>query len=246
MGNVEGNEMIGMGTLVNVVAVIAGGAAGLVLKRGMKQRFQDIITQAIGLAVIFIGVSGGLSQLLVLVDGKFETQKSMMLIISMVLGALIGEAIDIDGHTEHFGAWLKHKAKSDGDSLFIEGFVITSLTTCVGAMAVVGAINDGLTGDASMLYMKSILDFVISIIFASTYGIGVLFSVIPIVIFQGSITLLATLIAPYLTQGVIDNMSAVGGVLIFVVGINLVFKAKIKVANLLPALIIAVAYAYIM
>lgn len=235
--------MIGMGTLVNSTAVIAGGIVGLILKKGIKQRFQDIVTQAIGLAVIFIGVSGGMSQLLILVNGKFETQGSMMLIISLVLGALVGEAIDIEGYAERFGAWLKHKAKSDSDSLFIEGFVTTSLTICIGAMAVVGAINDGLTGDASMLYMKAILDLVIVIIFASTYGMGVLFSVIPLTVFQGSITVLARVIAPYLTQNVINSMSMVGSILIFCVGINLVFKARIKVANLLPALFVSIVYA---
>jgi len=236
--------MIGTGTLVNSAAVIVGGIAGLILKRGIKQRFQDIVTQATGLAVIFIGIAGGMSQMLKLVDGKFETQGSMMLIVSLVAGALIGEWINIEGYAERFGAWLRHKAKSDGDSLFIEGFVTTSLTICIGAMAVVGAINDGLTGDAQMLYMKAILDLVIVIIYASTYGIGVIFAVIPLAIFQGSITLLARIIAPYLTQSVIDSMTMVGSVLIFCVGVNLVFKARIKVANLLPALLAAVAYAY--
>jgi len=237
--------MIGTGTLVNSAAVIVGGLAGLTLKKGIKQRFQDILTQAIGLAVIFIGISGGMSQLLLLTDGKFETRDPMVLIISMVFGALLGEAVNIEGYAERFGTWLKHKAKSDGDSLFIEGFVTTSLTICIGAMAVVGAINDGLTGDASMLYMKAILDLVIVIIFASTYGLGVVFSVIPLAVFQGSITLLARVIAPYLTDSVIDTMSMVGSVLIFCVGVNLVFKAKIKVANLLPALLIAIGYAYL-
>lgn len=236
--------MIGTGTLVNSAAVIAGGLAGLVLKKGIKQRYQDIVAQAIGLAVIFIGISGAVSGMLVKTADGFETQGSMLLIFSLVVGALIGEWINIEGYAGRFGEWLRHKAKSEGDSLFIEGFVTTSLTICIGAMAVVGAINDGLTGDASMLYTKAILDLVIVIIFASTYGIGVIFSVIPLAVFQGSITLLAAVIAPYLTESVIANISLVGSVLIFCVGVNLMFKAKIKIANLLPALIVAVVYAY--
>lgn len=237
--------MVGTGTLVNAAAVIIGGLLGLVLKKGIKQRFQDIVTQAIGLAVIFIGISGAMSGLLVIKGGAIETQGSMMLILSLVIGALVGEWINIEEYAIRFGEWLKHKAHSDGDSQFIDGFVTTSLTICIGAMAVVGAINDGLTGDASMLYTKAILDLVIVIIFASTYGVGVIFSVIPLVAFQGIITLLSRLIAPYLTGQVIANISMVGSVLIFCVGLNLMFKLKIKIANLLPALLVAVAYAYL-
>ena len=238
--------MAGVGTLVNAAAVIAAGILGLILKKGIQKRFQDIVTKAIGLAVIFIGISGTLSEILVIEKGEITTQGSMMLIISLVAGALLGEWIDLEGYAEKFGGWLKHKARSDGDSLFIEGFVVTSLTICIGAMAVVGALNDGLTGDASMLYTKAILDFIIVIIFASTYGAGVIFSVIPLVVFQGSITILARFIAPYLTGEVIGNLSMVGSVLIFCVGLNLTFKAGLKIANLLPALLVAVLFTLIL
>lgn len=238
--------MIGAGTLVNAGAVLAAGLIGFILKKGIRQRFQDIVTQAVGLAVIFIGIAGTLSEVLVYQNGEFTTRGSMMLILSLVVGAFVGEWINIEKFAEQFGQWLRHKARSDGDSSFIEGFVVTSLTICIGAMAVVGAINDGLTGDANMLYTKAILDFVIVIIFASTYGIGVVFSVVPLIVFQGSITVLARFIAPYLTGEVIDNLSLVGSVLIFCVGLNLVFQIKIKIANLLPALIFAAGYAWAM
>ena len=238
--------MAGVGTLVNSAAVIAAGILGLILKKGIQKRFQDIVTKAIGLAVIFIGISGALSEIMVIQNGKITTQGSMMLIISLVLGALLGEWIGLEEYIQKFGGWLKHKAKSDGDSLFIEGFVVTSLTICIGAMAVVGALNDGLTGDASMLYTKAVLDFVIVIIFASTYGAGVIFSVIPLAVFQGTITVLARFIAPYLNDMMIGNLSLVGSVLIFCVGLNLVFKSGLKIANLLPALLVAVLYTLIL
>lgn len=238
--------MIGMGTLVNAAAVIVAGVIGLFLKKGISDRFQNMVTQVIGLATIFIGTSGALSEMLVIQGESISTRGSMMLIISLVLGSLLGEWIDIEGYTEKFGSWLKAKSKSDGDSLFIEGFVVASLTICVGAMAIVGALNDGLTGDASMLYTKSILDFIIIIIFSAAYGMGAVFAVIPLTVLQGSVTLMAGFIAPMLTPLMIANLSLVGSVLIFCVGINLMFKKKLKIANMLPALVMVVIYTAVM
>lgn len=237
--------MIGTGTLVNVAAVIIGGGIGMLIRGGIKQRFQDILMQALGLSTLFIGVSGALKGMFTVNGEGLETGGAMVLILSLVLGALIGEGINIEKQFERFGEWLKRKVKSNGDSRFVEGFVTASLVICVGAMAVVGSLQDGLTGDASMLYTKAILDFVIVLVLASALGKGVLFSALPLGILQGSITLFAGVIAPVLSDRMIDNLSFIGSALIFCVGINLCFGKKIKVGNLLPALVIAVLAALI-
>lgn len=234
--------MIGLGTIVNALTVIAGGLLGLLLKGGLKQRFQDILMQALGLATVFIGVSGALKGMLVIQDGMIGVSGTMMMVISLVLGALIGEWIDLDSATERFAGWLKRKTKAENDSYFIDGFVATSLTICVGAMAIVGSLEDGLTGNATMLYTKAILDGIITLIFASAYGKGAIFSVLPLVALQGSITAFAQVLQPILTEQTIANLSFVGSMLIFCVGTNLMFKTKIKVANLLPALLVVVIY----
>lgn len=232
--------MIGLGTIVNVLAVICGSFIGMLCNGGLKQRFQDILMQVLGLATMFIGASGALKGIFVFHGETIETTGTMLMIISLVVGALIGEWINIEKRMEHFGEWLKVKVKGRDNQRFVEGFVTASLVICVGAMAVVGALQDGLTGDASMLYTKSILDFVIVLIFAATLGSGVLFSAIPLGIFQGSITLFAKFIEPILSDQMINNLSFVGSILIFGVGVNLSFGNKFKVGNMLPALIIVV------
>lgn len=232
--------MRGLGTIVNVAAVVAGGLLGLLLKNGLKQRVQDTLIQALGLSTLFLGISGALTGLLTLSEeGKLTTTGTAVLIASLVGGGLIGELINIEQGLERFGEWLKRKSKSENDAGFLSGFITASFVICIGAMAVVGSIEDGLSGNASMLYAKSALDAVIVTIFASTYGKGAIFSAIPVGIFQGSITLLAGLVAPYLGAAVIASLSFVGSALIFCVGVNLVWGKKFKVANLLPALIIA-------
>jgi len=231
--------MRGLGTIVNVAAVLAGGLAGLLLKNGLKQRFQDILMKALGLSTMFLGIAGAMTGLLKISDGKLATAGTATLIASVVGGALIGEWINIARKLERFGVWLRRKAKSENDTGFLEGFVNASLVICVGAMAIVGPIQDGLTGDASMLYAKSILDAVIVMIFASTCGKGALFSAIPLGILQGGVTLLAGFVAPFLGEAVIAGISFVGSALIFCVGVNLSFGNRFKVANMLPALVIA-------
>ena len=232
--------MRGLGTIINVAAVVAGSMVGMLIRTGLKQRFQDILIQACGLATMFIGIAGTLAGLLKVVDGGVETQNTMLLVFSLVIGGLLGECIDIELRLDHLGVRLQHLAKADNNSMFVEGFVTASLVICVGAMAIVGSIQDGLTGDYSMLCAKAVLDMVIVMVFASTMGIGVLFSALPLGIYQGLITLCAVLIAPFLSEGLIQNMSFVGSALIFCVGYNLIFGKKIKVGNLLPAILIPV------
>ncbi len=241
--NIGGTRMRGLGTIVNVAAVLAGGLAGLLLKNGLKQRFQDILMKALGLSTIFLGIAGAMTGLMEISGGRLATAGTATLIASLVLGSLVGEWINIDRGLEHFGTWLRRKAKSENDAGFLEGFVNASLVICVGAMAIVGPIQDGLTGDASMLYAKSALDAVIVMIFASTCGKGALFSAIPLGILQGGVTLLAGLVAPLLGEAVIAGVSFVGAALIFCVGVNLCFGNRFKVANMLPALVVAGAIA---
>ena len=234
--------MIGLGTIINSATVIVGGLIGLTLKKGLKPRFQETITQALGLSVIFVGGSGALKEIFRVQGDGLSTNGIMMMVICFALGAILGEWINIERYTEQFGEFLKKKAKSEGDTRFVDGFVNASLTTCVGAMAIVGALQDGLAGDYSMLATKAILDGVILIILAANYGIGPIFAVIPIVILQGGVTLLATVIEPYMTTQAISDMSLVGSMMIFCIGINLMFKKRIRVANMLPVLVLVLIW----
>lgn len=232
--------MHGMGTIVNAAAIVVGGSLGLALKKGLKPRFQDILMQIMGICVMFIGISGALTGLLAAnADGTLTTQNSMLFIGAMVLGGLLGEAINIARGLERFGDWLKIKARSTGDPRFTDAFVTASLVVCVGAMAIVGSIQDGMLGDASLLYAKAILDFVIIMVFASANGKGAVFSAVPVALLQGSVTVLAGLVAPIFSAEVIAAISFVGSVLIFCVGTNLCLNTKFSVANMLPALIFA-------
>lgn len=234
--------MIGTGTMANVAAVILGGLIGLLLKKGLSKRFEDILMQAIGIAVIFIGAAGAMPGMLEVAGNSLSGKSSLAMILSLALGALVGEALNIENALERFGTWLKHKVEKDKESPFVEGFVNTSLVICVGAMAVVGALQDGLGNSADMLYSKALLDGVIVLVFASTYGKGAIFSALPIALWQGGITLAASLLAPFVSDPVLDNLSFIGSILIFCVGINLCFGKRIRVGNMLPALVFGVIF----
>ena len=235
-------DMIGIGTIANTGAVIAGGIIGILFKKGLSQRFQDTIMQAIGLAVIFIGISGTLEKMLAIDGGSLTSGGTMMCAVSLALGAVIGEWMNIEKRFVKFGDWLRKKSGREKDSKFIDGFVMTTLTICVGAMAVIGPLQDGLAGDPSMLYTKALLGGIIVAIFSAAFGVGAIFSAIPLFLFQGSITLLARAIQIFLTTPMIDNMSMIGSMLIFCVGVNMIFPVKIKVANMLPSLIVVILY----
>lgn len=235
--------MIGLGTIVNVLLVLAGGIAGLFLKKILSSRLTDTIMQGLGLAVIIIGLSGTLSAAFTVVDGKISSQYTLMMIISLAIGALAGELINIEAKLDAFAKMCERKFTPEAKtSTFAQGFVTASLIFCVGAMAVVGAIEDGINGNPKILFAKSALDAVTAMIFASTLGIGVLFSAVAVGVYQGVITLLAVFIAPYLNDEVITQMSLVGSVLIMGIGFNMLKITKIKVGNLLPAILIPVIY----
>jgi len=232
--------MIGLGTMINTIAVVLGGVVGILFKKGITERFEKNLMQANGLAVIFIGISGALKYMMVVDNGSISTQGTMLLIFSLVIGSLIGEFINIEAKMEIIGEKLKSAAKVKNDSRFVDGFVTTSLIICVGAMAIVGAMQDGLTRDCSMLIAKALLDFIIVIILTATYGIGAAFSAIPIFVYQGSITLITALFGSIISSALIAELSFVGSTLIFCVGVNLVREKTFRVANMLPALFIPV------
>lgn len=234
--------MIGLGTIANAAAVLLGGGLGLLLKNKMKPRFAESVQKAMGLATIFIGAAGAFAGMLKIDGGKLQTGGSMLLIISLIMGTVIGELLKIEQRMETLGEWLKgrFRVKEGG---FVDGFVTASLVICVGAMAVVGSLNDGLHGDYSLLLVKSALDFVIIMVFASSLGIGALFSALPLAVYQGLITLFAGLIKDFMSDALIADMSFIGSVLIFAVGINIVFNKVFRVGNMLPGLLIPIIYA---
>lgn len=235
--------MTGLGTLINAAAILAGGILGMTFGKFMKPRYQETLTMACGVSVIFLGVAGTMEKMLAVTAEGLESGGTMMIIGSFVLGSLLGEWMNIEQHLEEFGDWLKAKTGSSGDHQFVDGFVTASLTVCIGAMAVVGAIQDGIYGDYSILLAKAALDFIIILVMSASMGKGCLFSTVPVGLFQGSVTLLARLIEPFMTEAALDNLSLTGSMLIFCVGVNLLWGKKVKVANMLPALLIAVIWA---
>ena len=198
-----------------------------------------------GLAVIFIGAAGGVGRIIELNKTENGTVQILMMVLAFTLGSFLGELINIQHLTERFASWLKVKTKSENDNGFVSGFVSASLTICVGAMAVIGPIQDALSHDYSTLFTKAVLDLVIIMVMASAMGKGTVFSVIPLAAVQGSITLIAKLVEPYLTQSAVTNISFVGSMMIFCVGVNLMFDKKIRVANMLPTIIFSVAFSFL-
>ena len=196
----------------------------MIFKSKISKRFQDIIMQVMGLAVMFIGASGALRGIFTVKDGFLETGGTMLMIASLTIGALLGELINIEAQMERFGEWLKDKAKSSGDTKFVEGFVTASLTVCIGAMAIVGSIEDGISGNHDTLFAKAALDFVIVMV-------CVAFSAIPVAILQGTVTICAGFIAPIMNDSIIANISFIGSMLIFCVGVILIFNRSIGKAD---------------
>lgn len=238
--------MIGLGTVINAAAIIVGGIIGLFGGKWLKPQIRETVTKATGVCVIFIGVAGVLEQMLTVEDGKLTAGGTTMLIVSIALGGLVGELLRIHLLMERFGEWLKQKSGNSKDDRFLDGFVTATMTVCIGAMAIVGAVKDGIYGDYSILTAKALLDFIIILIMASSLGVGCIFSAIPVVIFQGTFTVLAKLIEPLLTAEALSAISLVGSALIFCVGLNLIRKDTVRVANLLPSLVFAAAYALIL
>ena len=237
--------MRGMGTIANVLAIIIGGSLGLFCKNLLKDRYQETIMKATGIATMFLALSGTLSKMFVIQQEGIQTTGSMNVILSLVIGALIGEMIDIDHFFEKFGNWLKLKTKSQGDHQFVNAFVTASLTVCIGAMAIMGASQDGLYANPSILFAKAVLDFVIILVMSSSMGKGCFFAFIPVAFLQGTLTALSVGLAPFMTTSLLNHLDMVGNILIFCVGINLIWPRTIRVANLLPALVVAVVLSFL-
>ena len=237
--------MIGLGTIINVAAILGGGIIGALFGKFLKESLQSALIKSTGICVMFIGISGALEKIMSISDGKLTSGGTLMMIGSFAIGTLIGELINIDEKIEHFGEWLKKKTGNGKDTSFVDGFVSASITVCIGAMTVVGSIEDGLFGNYSILLIKSLLDFIIIIVMTSSMGKGCVFSVIPVFILQGGFTLAAKFIEPYMTEAALHNLSLTGSILIFCVGLNLLRKNSVKVANMLPAILVAVIWAFI-
>jgi len=220
-----------IGTLVNVAAVLLGGSIGLLLKGRIPGKFAENIARAVGLCVCIIGTTGA-------IKGDL-----MLLVVSLALGAFTGELLRIEDGLNQLGLWMQKMVSRKGDnSTFAEGFVAATLLFCVGAMAIIGSIESGLGLDRSIIYTKSILDGTSAMVLASSLGLGVLFSAVVILIYQGSIEIFAGQVQNILSDAFVTQISAVGGVMILGIGFNMVLNAKIKVANLLPGLLFAAGY----
>ena len=231
--------MTGLGTIINVLCIVGGGLAGHLAGSRLKPAMQETVLTMTGIGVMVMGIGGALEKMLVFSDGKLSSANTMMMIVSLALGSAIGEALQIEEKIVQFGEWLKAKSNSTGDGSFVNGFVTASCTVCIGAMAVIGAIQDGTSGNYSTLLAKGLIDAIIICIMTASLGKGCIFSAIPVGIIQGIITAIAFFTGNFMPQKALDNLSFVGSVLIFCVGLNLVRKKQIRVANTLPAIVVA-------
>ena len=219
-----------LGVVVNTITVLVGSLIGLAAGRALPQRMSDTVMKGLGLCTLFIGITGML-----------EGENTLMLIVTMVLGAILGEGLDLDGKLQRGGAWLQSRFHSSqpGKTSIAEGFVSACLLFCVGAMTIVGSLESGLTGDHTLIFMKSAMDCVAAIIFASQMGIGVIFSAAFVLVYQGALTLLAGVVAPVLTDAMISEMSCVGSLIICGLALNMLEVTRLKVINYVPAIFLS-------
>lgn len=237
--------MIGLGTIINSGSIIAGGLIGHFAGKLFREEQQRALHIACGISVLFIAIAGAMEGMLKIESGNVTSGKSMLVVLCLAIGTMIGELLGIEKGFERLGEWLKEKTGNGGDADFVNAFVTSSLTVCIGAMAIVGAIQDGILNDCSTLLVKSVLDFIIIVVMTSAMGKGCIFSALPVCVFEGTITLFARLISPVMTETAIIYLSLIGSILIFCVGINLVWGKIIRVANMLPAVVLAVLAAYL-
>jgi len=234
------------GTWVNLLAIVVGSMAGLLLKRGIPERVSSAVLRAQGVAICVIGVSGMLSNMLAYnpATGGMDSSGGLLLLISMVLGCVAGELLRLDDTLNRFGMWVERRIGDKGKG-FSQGFVSASLIFCVGVMSIIGPLNGGLTGDGGVLYIKSMLDGTTAIILASTLGFGVLFAAVPVLVIQGAVTLLAQQLQPFVNDELLGMFSMVGYAIVFCVGVNFLLDAKIKTANLLPSMLVPIVYYFV-
>ena len=231
--------------MINTAAIIVGGGIGHFTGKLFSEEQQESLNKACGVSVIFIAIAGAMEGMLHIQGNTLLSGKSMLVVLCLAIGTIIGELMGIERGFEYFGEWLKRKIGNSGDAGFVNAFVTTSLTVCIGAMAIVGAIQDGILGDYSTLAVKAVLDLIIVAVMTSSMGKGCVFSAIPVFLFEGAITLLARLLSPIMTDLAVAYLSLIGAVLIFCVGVNLVWGKKLRVANMLPAVLLAIVAAYL-
>ena len=224
--------MTGLGTIINSISIIAGGLVGHFTGKLFRVEQQEALNKACGVSVLFIGIAGAMEGMLSIDGGKISSGKSMLVVLCLAIGTIIGELIGIEHGFESFGEWLKQKTGNSKDAEFVNAFVTASLTVSIGAMAIVGSIQD-------------VLDFIIIAVMTSSMGRGCAFSAIPVFVFEGSITLLAGLLSPVMTELALAYLSLVGSLLIFCIGVNLIWGKKVSVANMLPSVLLAVLAAYL-
>ena len=234
--------MRGLGTIINIILIILAGTFGCTFSSKMKEKMQETLFLITGIAVIFVGIAGAMEQMLMIENGRLIPRNIMMVICCLAIGAIVGEYFDLDGKMNQFADYVKKKSNNGNDTKFIIAFVNTSCVVCIGAMAVIGAIKDGISGDITVLAAKGVIDFILVSVMSASLGKGCMFSAIPVAIFQGSITLLAMMLNTVVPAVALENLSCVGSILIFCVGVNMVFDRKMRVANVLPAVIIAVIW----
>lgn len=237
--------MFGLGTIINFGAIIVGGIVGLLCGKKLPEKLRETLINGMGAVVIIIGITGVIEKMMTAYGGTLDIKTSVMLITSLALGTVIGELIGIEHGIEKFGVWLKTKTKSETDGGFVDGFLTASITVCVGAMAIVGSIEDGISGNISILLSKSIIDAITIMILTASKGKGCIFSAFPVLIFQGIFTLIAHFAGGFMSDGALNNLSFVGSVLIMLVGLNLIRDKKIRVANMLPSIVPAALWSLI-
>lgn len=237
--------MIGLGTIINSAGIVAGGIIGHFAGKLFRPEQQEALNKACGLSVIFIAIAGAMEGMLQIDGASLTSGRSMLVVLCLALGTVIGELLGIESCFERFGGWLKGRTGNAGDASFVNAFVTASLTVSIGAMAIIGSIQDGLLGDFSTLAVKSVLDFIIIAVMTSSMGKGAAFSALPVFVFEGAMTLLARLLSPVMTATAVAYLSLIGSVLIFCIGVNLVWGKKLSVANMLPSVLLAILAAYL-
>lgn len=236
--------MRGLGTIINVVCILAGGLVGYFAGERLKDHMRETLMTMTSIGVVVLGMGGALAKMLVIENGQLTTTGTIMMVLSLAFGAIIGEALQIEEKVVALGEWLKVKSHSTGDSSFVGGFVSASCTVCIGAMAVIGSIQDGVSGDYSVLAAKGIIDAFIICVMAASQGKGCIFSALPVGVVQGAMTLAAYFVGDFLPAASLNNLSYVGSILIMCIGLNLLRTKQIRVANALPAIVVAVVWGF--
>lgn len=232
-----------LGTIVNAAAIAAGGLAGVLLKKGIKESWAESINRAMGIAIAVIGVNGVISNMVTVADdGSLLSSGELLLAVSLIVGTFIGEVLKLDDRMAKVSIKIEKKLSVNG---FAASFMNASILFCVGAMAILGSLQDGLNGDHTILFAKAVLDLVNAVIFGATLGIGVVFSAIPVFIYQGAITLLAGVLSPYLQGELLTQICFVGYAIIIAIGVNYLVRDKIKVLNMLPSILVPVVWMFI-